>query len=226
MVVEDDPSLILGLRMNLERAGFTVREARDGPSGLAAFRKERPDLVLLDLMLPKLDGLEVLREVRQEDRLVPVIIVTALGSESDVVRGLELGANDYVTKPFSVAELIARVRASLRAVRVHRGDAREGGRVLRAGAIELHLDRREVFLDGEVVELKRREFDLLRFLMERPERVLTREQILANCWGDDYDGTDRTVDNFISNLRKKLKEDAEHPRHLRTVWGIGYRFVP
>jgi DNA-binding response OmpR family regulator len=226
LVVEDDPSIVLGLKINLERAGFRVRAERTGPGGLAALAAARPDLLLLDLMLPGVDGLEILRAVRAADANLPVIILTALGSETDVVRGLDLGANDYVTKPFSVEELLARVRAALRNAGRAAGAADARGRLLRAGAIEVDRETRDVHVGDRSVELRGREFDLLLFLMERPERVLTRDQILANVWGHDYEGTERTVDNFVSALRRKLGEDGERPRHIRTVWGIGYRFVP
>ena len=224
LVIEDDPSITLGLRLNLGRAGYRVRTADDGHIGLAELARERPDLLVLDLMLPGVDGLEILRRVREQDPKLPVLVLTALGSESDKIRGLDLGANDYVTKPFSVAELLARVRAALRTAAL--GPAEEDGHVLRAGGIELTRERRTVTVDGQAVDLTTREFDLLVFFMERPERVLTREQILVNVWDHDYDGTDRTVDNFVSVLRRKLLEDPDRPRHLRTVRGIGYRFVP
>ncbi len=224
LVIEDDPSIVLGLRMNLSRAGFAVRTATDGHVGLAELARERPDLVLLDLMLPGVDGLEILRQIRSFDQTLPVVVLTAMGGEQDKVKGLDLGANDYVTKPFSVAELLARVRAALRTASL--GPSGDNGDFLRAGGIELDRTRREVRVDDVAVDLRGKEFDLLLFLMERPERVLTREQILSNVWGPDYDGTDRTVDNFVSSLRKKIGEDQDHPRHLRTVWGIGYRFVP
>ncbi len=226
LVIEDDPSIILGLRLNLTRAGYQVCTARDGLSGLDQIGRSRPDLVILDLMLPGVDGLEVLRRLRADDARLPVIILTALGSEGDKVKGLDLGANDYVTKPFSVAELMARVRAALRVLGVDQDQESEDEECLRAGAIELLPLSRRVQVYGEEVELKTREFDVLLFFMERPERVVTREQILINVWGHDYEGTDRTVDNYISALRRKLGEDTDHPRHLRTVWGIGYRFVP
>jgi DNA-binding response OmpR family regulator len=225
LVVEDDQSICLGLEMNLRRAGYGVSVAPDGPTALALLGREEYDLVLLDLMLPDIDGLEVLRRIRADNERLPVIILTAMGTETDKVRGLDLGANDYVTKPFSVAELMARVRAALRSAQGIALDE-DQGRVLRAGAIELYPEARKVMVDGCEVILKVREYELLQFLMERPERVLTREQILSNLWGDDYEGTDRTVDNHVSALRKKLGEDMDHPRHLRTVWGIGYRFVP
>lgn len=225
LVIEDDPSIILGLQLNLSRAGYRVKMARDGVEGLEAVTAEKPDLVLLDLMLPGVDGLEILRRIRAADERLPVVVLTALSAEQDKIKGLDLGANDYVTKPFSVAELLARVRAALRSAKAGPADDDEDA-VLRAGAIELHPATRKVEVEGAAIELNSREFDVLQFLMERPERVLTRAQILANVWGADYEGTDRTVDNFVSALRRKLGEDPDHPRHVRTVWGIGYRFVP
>jgi DNA-binding response OmpR family regulator len=225
LVIEDDASLVLGLRLNLTKAGYKVVAAGDGPRGLAEIARSRPDLLILDLMLPGINGLEVLQRIRAADPRLPVIILTAMGTEHDKVKGLDLGANDYVTKPFSVAELLARVRAALRTVSPEDGESPDGA-VLRAGAIELFLESRRVLVAGSEVDLTSRELDMLRFFMERPERVVTREQILVSVWGDDYEGTDRTVDNFVSALRRKLGEDPDHPRHLRTVWGIGYRFVP
>lgn len=224
LIVEDDDSIILGLELNLKRSGYQVRVARDGLSGLEALEEQRPDLVLLDVMLPGVDGLEILRQIRARDSRLPVVILTAMGSEGDKVRGLDLGANDYVTKPFSVAELLARVRAALRTVDASPSEIDQP--VLRAGGIALFPASRRVDIGGLPLDLRGREFDLLQFLMERPERVLTRDQILTNVWGFDYEGTTRTVDNFVSALRRKLGEDSERPRHLRTVWGIGYRFVP
>ncbi len=222
LIIEDDASIRAGLRMNLTRAGYTVREASDGHAGLRALAEARPDLVVLDLMLPGVDGLEVLRQVREKDGALPVLILSALGNEEHKVNGLDLGANDYLTKPFSVAELLARTRAALRP----RGPAPVATHVLRAGALELEPETRVVHLDGQELVLAEREFEVLRFFMERPERVLTREQLLAGAWEPGYEGTDRTVDNVVSSLRKKLGEDREQPRHLRTVWGIGYRWIP
>lgn len=223
LVVEDDPSILLGLELNLKRAGYRVLLASDGDQGLALYEKERTDLILLDLMLPGVNGLEILRRIRAEQPQLPVIILTAMGAESDKIKGLDLGANDYVTKPFSIEELLARVRAAFRTANVGRSDEPE---ILRAGPIEVNTESRQVFASGDPVELKSREYAVLVFLMKRPERVLSRAQILSNVWGVDYEGTDRTVDNYVSALRKKLGEDSERPRHLRTVWGIGYRFVP
>ncbi len=222
LIVEDDPSLLMGLTMNLRREGYRVRTATDGHRGLEELERERPDLVVLDLMLPGVDGLEILRRIRADDPTLPVIVLTALGSEQDKIRGLDLGANDYVTKPFSIAELQARVRATLRTAGAHEPEEIE---VLRAGVIELEPETHVVRVEGRPIDLKPREVELLRFFMLRPERVLSRDQILAGVWGRDYQGTERTVDNFVSSLRQKLGEEVTR-RHLTTVWGVGYRFVP
>ena len=224
LVIEDEAPLRMALCDALRAEGFEVLEAEDGERGLELALSEGPDLVLLDLMLPGIDGLEILRRIRADDPTLPVLVLTAMGSEEDKIRGLDLGANDYVTKPFSVAELAARVRAALRTASL--GPDVDQSQILRAGSIELDREKRHVAVDGADVDVTTREFDLLLFLMERPERVLTREQILVNVWGHDYEGTDRTVDNFVSALRRKLCEDPDRPRHLRTVRGIGYRFVP
>jgi DNA-binding response OmpR family regulator len=224
LVVEDDRSLLAGLALNLRKAGYRVRTAADGEAGLAELARERPDLVVLDLMLPGIDGLEILRRIRSNDAALPVVVLTALAGEGDKVQGLDLGANDYVTKPFSIAELLARVRAVLRAGVAAASDPPH--RILRAGAIELDRDSRQVSVAGEPVEMTSRELEVLEFLMRRPERVLSRDQILAGIWDHAYEGTDRTVDNVICSLRQKLGEDPRHPRHLRTVRGIGYRLVP
>lgn len=223
LVIEDDPSLLLGLRMNLEREGYRVRTAVDGHRGLAELARERPDLVVLDLMLPGVNGLEILRQIRAADRVLPVVVLTALAAEGDKVRGLDLGANDYVTKPFGIAELMARIRAALR---VASGGGEEPDPVLRFGPLEVEKGTRNVRLRGEPLDLSAKEYDLLLYMAERPERVFTRTQILQAVWGSDYQGTERTVDNFVSSLRRKLGEDDRRGRHLRTVWGIGYRFVP
>ena len=222
LIIEDDPSLLMGLTMNLRREGYHVRTASDGHRGLVELERERPDLVVLDLMLPGVDGLEILRRIREDDVTLPVVVLTALGSEQDKIKGLDLGANDYVTKPFSIAELQARVRATLRVAQALQPHAVE---VLRAGVIELEPDTHVVRVEGHEVELKPREIELLQFFMARPERVLSREQILAGVWGMDYQGTERTVDNFVSSLRQKLGEEVTR-RHLTTVWGVGYRCVP
>lgn len=220
LIVEDDPSISVGLRMNLESEGYRVILAEDGEIGLRLARTEKIDLMILDVMLPKLNGLEILRQVRREGRLMPIIVLSARGSEIDKVMGLELGAEDYVTKPFGLAELLARVRAGLR-----RAAIRPMATVLRVGEIEIDDGTREVRLGGAPVELTATEFDVLIALAQAKGRVLSREQILEHIYGPNHHGTARTIDNFLMQLRSKLEEDPQAPKHLLTVRGVGYRFV-
>ncbi len=223
LVVEDDESISLGLRMNLEAEGYQVRVAEDGESGLVAAREPVVDLVVLDVMLPKMNGFEVVRALRSEGRHVPVIMLSARGAEMDKVMGLELGAEDYITKPFGLAELLARVKAALRRDAIARPAASE---VFQAAALSISLATREVRRDGQLVPLTATEFDVLWCLVEAPDRVLSREQILQRVWGPGHHGTLRTIDNFLLQLRNKLEADPTAPRHLLTVRGVGYRFSP
>jgi DNA-binding response OmpR family regulator len=220
LIVEDDPSISVGLRMNLESEGYRVIIAEDGEIGLRLARTEKVDLMILDVMLPKLNGMEILRQVRREGRLMPIIVLSARGSEIDKVMGLELGAEDYVTKPFGLAELLARVRAGLR-----RAAIRPMATVLRVGEIEIDDGTREVRLGGAPVELTATEFDVLIALAQAKGRVLSREQILEHIYGPNHHGTARTIDNFLMQLRSKLETDPQAPKHLLTVRGVGYRFV-
>lgn len=221
LVVEDEPTLVSAISYNLRRSGFDVISASDGVAGLQAARREHPDLIVLDLMLPKMDGLEVCRRVRAESG-VPILMLTARAEEGDRVAGLDLGADDYVPKPFGMRELVARVRALLR--RSSAGDHAEGD-VLRAGAIEIDLRGRTVRRDGREVPLKPKEFDLLALLAEHAGQVFTRDQILEHAWGYDFLGGSRTVDVHVRWLREKLEDDPARPVHLRTVRGVGYKFV-
>ncbi|HVY46658.1 MAG TPA: response regulator transcription factor [Minicystis sp.] len=221
LVIEDDESISMGLDMNLSAEGYEVRLAVDGEAGLAMLREDEPDLVILDVMLPRLNGFEVLRTLRAEGRRVPVIMLSARGAEMDKVMGLELGAEDYVTKPFGLAELLARVKAALRRDALVRGDAA----AMHAGELVIDPGTRQVRRRGLPVELTATEFDILRCLVEASGRVLSREQIQAAVWGPTHHGTPRTVDNFILQLRNKLVEDAPQPDHSLTVRGVGYRFV-
>lgn len=223
LVVEDDESISLGLRMNLEAEGYQVRVAEDGESGLVAAREPVVDLVVLDVMLPKMNGFEVVRVLRSEGRHVPVIMLSARGAEMDKVMGLELGAEDYITKPFGLAELLARVKAALRRDAIARPAASE---VFQAAVLSISLATREVRRDGQLVPLTATEFDVLWCLVEAPDRVLSREQILQRVWGPGHHGTLRTIDNFLLQLRNKLEADPTAPRHLLTVRGVGYRFSP
>lgn len=218
VVVEDDPSIVMGLRINLEAEGYEVAAAEDGETGLSLIR-EGCDLVILDLMLPRLNGFEILRTLRREGSPPPVIVLSARSTEVDKVTGLELGAEDYVTKPFGLAELLARVRVVLR--RAAAGPAR-----WRFGEVVVDPATREVERNGAPVELTRTEFDVLAALYRAEGRILTREQIFEAVWGADHHGTLRTIDNFIAQLRAKLEADPADPQHLVTVRGVGYRFSP
>jgi DNA-binding response OmpR family regulator len=222
LVVEDDATLASALRYNLEKAGYTALVAADGSRGLELMRRERPSLVLLDVMLPGMDGLEVCRRIRAEST-VPIIMLTARVEEIDRVVGLEVGADDYVTKPFSVRELVARVRAALRRAQMQ-PDEEGASRPASFGSITIDPARREVLRDGEPLALKPKEFDLLWYFVRNPGRVFTREQLLERVWGYDFAGTNRTVDVHIRWLREKIEEDPAHPRHLRTSRGAGYLF--
>jgi DNA-binding response OmpR family regulator len=221
LVVEDDESITLGLRMNLEAEGYCVSVATDGEDGLHVARDVGADLIILDVMLPKMNGFEVVRRLRSEGRTVPVIMLSARGAEMDKVMGLELGAEDYITKPFGLAELLARVKAVLR----RDGIARPGtGTLVKAGELEINSAMREVKRSGEAVSLTATEFEILWCLVEASGRVLTREQILSRVWGPGHHGTLRTIDNFLLQLRNKLERDPADPKHLVTVRGVGYRF--
>ena len=225
LIIEDDPSILRGLQLNLGMEGYVVRSAADGATGLAMARSENPDLVVVDVMLPKLGGLEVVREIRAEDPDLPVLILSAKGQETDKVAGLQLGADDYMVKPFGLKELLARIDALLRRRR-SRGETGETRAVRKAGDIELDLDARKATVQGRELELTSREFDLLAFFVAHPDRVHSREQLMEAVWGSRYFGTARTVDNFVARLRAHIGDDAESPRHLETVRGIGYRFNP
>lgn len=223
LVVEDDESIAMGLDMNLTAEGYQVDVAQNGEEGLMMARSGAYDLLILDVMLPKLNGFEVLRQLRQHDNPVSVIMLSARGAEMDKVMGLELGAEDYVTKPFGLAELLARVKAVLR--RDARGKVEQMPEVL-FGDVLVKMAEREVFRDGKLIELTATEFDVLKCLIEAKGRVLSREQIQAAVWGQNHHGTTRTIDNFMLQLRQKIEREPQRPSHLVTVRGVGYRFVP
>ena len=223
LIVEDDESITLGLEMNLQAEGYEVSIALDGEEGLRRASDAGVDLVILDVMLPKMNGFEVVKAVRARGQNVPVIMLSARGAELDKVMGLELGAEDYITKPFSLAELLARVKAVLR----RDGIARQApDPTVRAGDLEIDPAARQVSRSGELVELTATEFDVLWCLVEASNRVRSREEILARVWGPQHHGTLRTIDNFMLQLRTKLEADPAEPRHLITVRGVGYRFKP
>lgn len=221
LVVEDDPSIAIGLRINLESEGYAVTVAEDGERGLELARSTAPDLIVLDVMLPKKNGLEVLHDLRAEGRSMPIIILSAKSGEMDKVAGLELGAEDYVAKPFSLAELLARVRAALRR---GAGVAVAPRTKLAIDDVEVDIAGRSVRRAGEPIEMTATEFDVLVCLMNERGRVLSRDDIFRRVWGPNHHGTPRTVDNFIQQLRAKLERDPQEPVYIQTVRGVGYRF--
>jgi two-component system response regulator RegX3 len=223
LVVEDEEALADTIRYGLEREGYEVSVAPDGRAALELLRADRPALVILDLMLPELSGLDVCRAIRAESD-VPIVIVTAKDAEADKVAGLELGADDYVTKPFSVRELVSRVRAHLRRVEMSVTRAGSDG-TLRAGPVELDAAHHEVRVRGELVPMPPKEFALLEMLLRLKGRLLTRDHLIAEVWGADYFGDTKTLDVHMKRLRQKVEEDPHRPAHLLTVRGLGYRFV-
>jgi DNA-binding response OmpR family regulator len=221
LVVEDDPSILRGLQMNLQIEGYQVLSAKDGLEALRLWRECRPDLIVLDLMLPLCEGDEVLRRIRAEDPDTRILILSARGQEADKVLGLSLGADDYLSKPFSLPELLARIRASLRRSRL----ATPVSRIHRFGRVVVDVAARQVVVEGTLVEMTAREFDLLVCFVSQPNRVLSREHLMSAVWGPSHHGTVRTIDNFVLRLRDKLEDDPDHPRFFETVRGIGYRFT-
>jgi DNA-binding response OmpR family regulator len=222
LVVEDEPTLVAALSYNLRKDGYEVIAARDGVTALQEARRARPDVIVLDLMLPKMDGIEVCRRIRSESE-VPILILTAKNEELDKVVGLEIGADDYLTKPFGMRELIARIRALLR--RAGQGRPVADAQQLVAGDLELDVRGRTVQCRGAAVTLKPKEFDLLFFLVRNAGQVFNREHLLEHVWGYEYFGGSRTVDVHMRWLREKLEAQPGHPQHLLTVRGVGYKFV-
>lgn len=219
LVVEDEESFSDALSFMLRKEGFSVSVAATGRDAIAQFERERADLLLLDLMLPGMSGTDVCRTIRSTSR-VPIIMVTAKDSEIDKVLGLELGADDYVTKPFSSRELVARIRAVLR----RNADDVDGGPVVAAGPVRIDPERHEVLVNGSPVPMPLKEFDLLEYLVRNSGRVLTRGQLIDRIWGSDYVGDTKTLDVHIKRLRAKVEADPSHPVHLQTVRGLGYKF--
>ncbi len=220
LIVDDEKKLVSVVRGYLEQAGFNVAVAYDGPQALAVFRHEKPNLILLDLNLPGLDGLDVARTLRKESN-VPIIMLTARVEETDRLIGLELGADDYIVKPFSPREVVARVRAVLRRT----GGETAAPEVLHAGELTLDLGKHTLTTNGGPVDLTPTEFDLLTALMQNPGRAFTRLQLLDRVQGESYEGYERTVDAHIKNLRQKIGDDPKNPRYILTVFGVGYKFA-
>ena len=218
LIVEDDPALLRGLKDNFEAKDYRVQVAREGSEGLSVALANPPDLVILDLMLPKLNGYEICRALRRQRLQMPIIMLTAKGREEDIIRGLELGADDYITKPFSVRELLARAHAFLR--------RRElvVCAVFEFGECKLDFAAHKLFKNGKEVALTTKEFRLLEFFAQRPDRALTRDQILDGVWGTEIMVNDRSVDRCVTTLRAKVEPDPRHPRFILTIRDIGYRF--
>jgi DNA-binding response OmpR family regulator len=219
LIIEDETELVKILRLYLEQAGFTVMTASRGDSGLSAWQQKKPDLVILDLNLPGMNGLDVAREVRRQND-TPIIMVTARVEETDRLIGLELGADDYITKPFSPREVVARVRAVLRRA----GSAAPASKILRAGDLEIDMDSHTAGRAGQLLELTPTEFKMLAAMAAHPGRAFSRSQLQEAALGGAYEGYDRTIDAHIKNLRAKLEPDPKNPRYIETVFGIGYRF--
>ncbi|HYF44932.1 MAG TPA: response regulator transcription factor [Acidimicrobiales bacterium] len=225
LVVEDEENFVEALTIGLKKEGFRVQVARDGAEALLVFDAVRPDLVLLDLMLPKVSGVDVCRELRSRSK-VPIIMVTAKGSEVDTVVGLEVGADDYVTKPYRLRELVARMRAVLRRASERPPDrVGTGDEVLASGDLVLDPDRHEVTLQGLPLDLPLKEFEVLQLLLERAGRVVTRDQLIDEVWGHDYVGDTKTLDVHIKRLRSRIEADPSTPERILTVRGVGYKIV-
>lgn len=227
LVVDDEPSIVTLVKFNLEKSGYEVNTASDGRQAVESCRLEHFDLMILDIMLPELDGIEVLKELRKDDINIPVILLTAKDEELDKILGLELGADDYITKPFSPRELSARVKAILRRTvntDLNSNNQVQDANVLMVGDLIVEEEKYEARLNGELLELTRKEFELLIFLIKNQGKVLTRDQLLNAVWNYDYVGDSRIVDVHVSHLRDKIEEDTRKPRYIKTIRGIGYKF--
>lgn len=226
LVVEDDPNIVDVLEIHLKDLGYNVDRAEDGEMGLNKAQSNQYALVILDIMLPKLGGLEVCQKIRAENKTLPILMLTARNEEMDKVLGLEFGADDYITKPFSIREFIARVKAILRRVEVERdkNESEDKNGPINYGPLNIDLIKRRVSLENEIVELTAKEFDLLVLFARNPGRVYNRQQLLDIIWGYQYSGYDHTVNSHINRLRNKIEKDPTNPRFIKTLWGVGYRF--
>lgn len=221
LVVDDEPSIVTLLKFNLEQSGYNVLTAEDGRKGLDTALKEKPDLIVLDLMLPGMDGMDVCKTLRQEKVNTPILMLTAKDDEFDKILGLELGADDYLTKPFSPREVVARVKAILR--RSQFEDVEQSEQVIKIGDLEIYLERYDVYFKGEQLVLTPKEFELLLYLANHRGKVLSRDQLLNGVWDFQYDGDTRIVDVHISHLREKIETDTKKPIYIRTIRGFGYK---
>lgn len=223
LVVDDEASIVTLLKFNLEQAGFEVITAVNGREGFESALLNTPDLIVLDLMLPEMDGMEVCRKLRLEKVNIPILMLTAKDDEFDKVLGLELGADDYLTKPFSPREVVARVKAILRRSQLEHSPSDSDNQIIRIKDLVIHLDRYDVFFKDELLILTPKEFELLLYLANNTGRVLSRDQLLNGVWDFEYDGDTRIVDVHISHLREKIEEDTKKPRYIKTIRGFGYK---
>ena len=226
LAIEDDPAILRGLSDNLRFEGYMVLTAADGESGYQLQREHKPDLIVLDLMLPRMSGYELCRKLRGEGVATPILMLTARSEEPDRVLGLDLGADDYVTKPFSVRELMARIRALLRRSQRPADGSKNLPDQLRFGDVEIDFLRYEARIGGKNVEMTRKEFAMVRLLASRAGEVVTRDELLNEVWGIESYPSSRTVDNHVAGVRAKLERDPSQPEHIKTVHGVGYKFVP
>ncbi|MCG7331573.1 response regulator transcription factor [Salinicoccus roseus] len=222
LVVDDEPSIVTLMKFNLEKAGYEVITAEDGRQGLDLSLTEKPDLIVLDLMLPGMDGMDVCKTLRQEKVDTPILMLTAKDEEFDKILGLELGADDYMTKPFSPREVVARVKAILRRTQVQQAPD-DASSVIKLGALEIHTDTYDVYARGEQLVLTPKEYELLLYLSNHKNKVLSRDQLLNGVWDFHYDGDTRIVDVHISHLREKIEADPKRPAYIRTIRGFGYK---
>lgn len=220
LIIEDEPAIVTLIKFNLEKEGYKTDVAYDGEEGIEKLGKNTYDLVVLDLMLPKVNGVDVCKRVRQEENFTPILMLTAKDNEYDKVHGLEMGADDYLTKPFSPKELVARIQAILRRTERHQVYEDE---TLKVGDLVIAPKKFEADFKGEYLELTRKEFELLVYLIQHKGQILSREQLLSAVWGYDFVGDTRIVDVQVSNIREKIEEDTRKPRYIKTVRGFGYK---
>ncbi|RFU67741.1 response regulator transcription factor [Bacillus sp. V59.32b] len=226
LVVDDEKSILTLLQYNLEQAGYSVITAMDGEEGKNLAIEKNPDLIVLDLMLPKLDGIEVCKQLRQQKMMVPILMLTAKDDEFDKVLGLELGADDYMTKPFSPREVVARIKAIFRRSQIQaeiKGSELGDGELLKFGGLSIYPDRYEAYFEDDLLELTPKEFELLLYLAKHKGRVLTRDQLLSAVWNYDFAGDTRIVDVHISHLREKIENNSKKPLYIKTIRGLGYK---
>ncbi len=227
LIIEDDPHIVELLEIHLGDLGYELKQAADGVAGVEKFEEDEYALVILDLMLPTLDGFEVCKQIRAQNTYTPILMLTAKAEELDKVLGLELGADDYITKPFSIRELVARIKAIFRRIEADKEKAtgNSKSKELIFGDLKIYMDKRKVLLDKAPIDLTAKEFDLLALFASNPGHVYSRQQLLDIVWGYQFDGYEHTVNSHINRLRNKIEQDPANSKYIRTVWGIGYSFV-